>query len=263
VEESIIRGVPLSSTQIEQYWKTGFVLIPGLFEPRDIERWEARFLDLVLGRVPPPKSTIIMRDVMIARGVVVPATTLHGVNKLLSFEDDPVLFEYALDGRLIAAVQALIGDELDTISTNVFNKPPGVDGRHPIHQDLRYFTLRPADGIIACWTAISRCSRENGCLAVIPGSHKGELLRHGKPDWEHVNFGFDAAETSDLDRREHVEMEPGDTLLFHPLLLHGSGKNRSSGFRRAICTHYASSQCLRPSGKRKRETVMRRVASAD
>ena len=44
-------------------------------------------------------------------------------------------------------------------------------------------------------------------------------------------------------RREHLEMQPGDTVLFHPLLLHGSGSNRSAGFRRAISCHYASAAC--------------------
>lgn len=43
--------------------------------------------------------------------------------------------------------------------------------------------------------------------------------------------------------RIHVEMETGDTVLFHPLLVHGSGTNRSAGFRKAISCHYADSAC--------------------
>jgi ectoine hydroxylase-related dioxygenase (phytanoyl-CoA dioxygenase family) len=38
-------------------------------------------------------------------------------------------------------------------------------------------------------------------------------------------------------------MRPGDTVFFHPLLLHGSGRNRSKSFRRAISCHYASASC--------------------
>ena len=40
--------------------------------------------------------------------------------------------------------------------------------------------------------------------------------------------------------RLHVEMEPGDTVFFHPLLIHGSGANRTEGFRKAISCHYAN-----------------------
>ena len=57
--------------------------------------------------------------------------------------------------------------------------------------------------------------------------------------------------------RVHLEMAPGDTLLFHPLLLHGSGRNRSDGFRRAISVHYAAQGCERPAGPRKRDPIMR------
>ena len=60
----------------------------------------------------------------------------------------------------------------------LINKPPGVDGRHPLHQDLLYFPFRPADRIIGTWTAMVPCDRTNGCLVVVPGSHKGPLLEH-------------------------------------------------------------------------------------
>jgi phytanoyl-CoA hydroxylase len=44
-------------------------------------------------------------------------------------------------------------------------------------------------------------------------------------------------------RLVHLEMEPGDTVFFHPLLIHGSGMNRTNGFRKAISCHYAASEC--------------------
>lgn len=249
----------LASSERERYQREGYLLLPGLFDRDSLGRFEARFVELASGSVPPPEGLVVMHDVMVAKGAVQAASPLHAVNKLLSFEADPVLFDYALDPRLLEGVRSLLGPELVTISSNVFNKPPGVDGRHPLHQDLRYFALRPADGILATWTAISPCTRKSGCLAVIPGSHRGGLLEHGDPDWEFVNRGFFAAQGIDKGARVHVEMEPGDTLLFHPLLLHGSGRNESPGFRRAISVHYASSACRRPPGPRKREPVMRPI----
>jgi phytanoyl-CoA hydroxylase len=79
---------------------------------------------------------------------------------------------------------------------------------------------------------------------VVPGSHKGELLAHGNTEWEHQNLGyFGASEVGAHEGREHLEMQPGDTVFFHPLLLHGSGTNRSDGFRRAVSCHFASAAC--------------------
>ena len=251
--------MPPAAEDLARYWENGFLLLPGLVERDTLARLEARFVELASGATAMPARLVVMRDVMIAKGAVVPATPLHAVNKILSFENDEALFAYALHAELLSWVRALIGPDLVTLSTNVFNKPPGVDGRHPLHQDLRYFALRPGDGILATWTAMSPMRRGNGCLAVVPGSHKRGLLPHATPGWEYVNDGFFAAERVDVDERVHLEMEPGDTLLFHPLLLHGSGRNRSSDFRRAISAHYASTACKRPAGARKRAPVMRRI----
>ncbi|MEM7220851.1 MAG: phytanoyl-CoA dioxygenase family protein [Pseudomonadota bacterium] len=236
----------LTDKQLTHYHQHGYVLVPGLIDPDRLAAYNERFEAFATGVLPTVEAMKVMRDVMVVKGAVTPATPLHGVNKLANFEADPALYAYAREPRLVAAVQRIAGDALYTISTNIFNKPPGLDGRHPLHQDLRYFRLRPADQIVAAWTAIDPATRESGCLAVIPGSHRGELRTHADPDWDFVNAGFFAAGDIDIEHRKHVEMQPGDTLLFHPLLIHGSGSNRSDRFRRAISTHYANAACESP-----------------
>ena len=63
-------------------------------------------------------------------------------------------------------------------------------------------------------------------------------------NWEFQNAGYFGALELDMDiPRVHLEMEPGDIAFFHPLLIHGSGRNRTKGFRRTILTHYASARC--------------------
>ncbi len=42
---------------------------------------------------------------------------------------------------------------------------------------------------------------------------------------------------------EYLEMQPGDTVFFHPLLVHGSGVNKSNRTRKAISCHYAAGDC--------------------
>ena len=233
----------LTQAEQDQYATDGFLLVSDLIDSAAIAHYEDRFIELALGNAETPAAMKIMRDIMVVKGAIDPKSTLHGVNKMINFEEDPALYAYALEARLVDCVRDLIGDDIYSISTNVFNKPPDVDGRHPMHQDLRYFRIRPADKIIATWTALSPATRETGCLAVIPGSHKGELHDHADPDWEYVNAGFYAIENADLNERQHVEMQPGDTLLFHPLLIHGSGRNTSQAFRRAISAHYAAADC--------------------
>ncbi len=243
----------LAAEQVEHYWREGHVLLDDLVPESTLVACEARFEAFACGELEPAPAMKIMRDVMVVKGAVAAKTPLHAVNKIINFEDDPGLYRYVLEPALLAAVRALIGPEVLSISTNVFNKPPGVDGRHPFHQDLRYFRIRPADKIIGTWTALADCTRASGCLAVLPGSHRGPLLEHGTPDWAYVNAGFHAAQGIDTSGRVHVEMRRGQTLLFHPLLIHGSGHNRTERFRRAISAHYASRDCQSPVNRPWRE----------
>ena len=236
----------LSQDQQAHYWREGYVVLKGLFDAAELAPFNERFEAIVTGSVAPSAAMKIMRDIMVVKGAVSAATPVHAVNKIINFEAEPVLYAYATHAKLLAAVRSLLGPKIYSISTNVFNKPPNVDGRHPFHQDLRYFRIRPADAIIGVWTAMLPAPREAGCLAVVPRSHRGELYEHGDPDWEFVNAGFFAAQGADVQDRVHVAMDPGDTLLFHPLLLHGSGHNTTDNFRRAISAHYASDACESP-----------------
>ncbi|MCZ6889522.1 MAG: phytanoyl-CoA dioxygenase family protein [Gammaproteobacteria bacterium] len=238
--------MPLSVEQIAEYRENGYLLLRGLIPPDALSRYDARFVRYAEGRLTPPGSMKIMRDIMVVKGAVEPQTPLHAINKMIAFEDDVELYRYVLTPALLDAARSLIGEDLYSITSNVFNKPPGVDGRHPMHQDLRYFRIRPADKIVGAWTAILPATRESGCLAFIPGSHRGPLHEHHDPDWEYVNYAFFGIDDIDFDAREHIEMQPGDTLLFHPLLIHGSGHNRSNLFRRAISAHYASASAEAP-----------------
>jgi len=235
----------MTEKQRQGYDEQGFVLVRGFFDKDELEPWHQRFVDIVEGRVEPAENMLVMRDVMVVKGAVEPDTPQEAIAKIQDFHHDAVLFDgYCKNDRLLSWVESLIGPDIKSIHNMLINKPPNVDGRHPLHQDLLYFPLRPADQIIATWTALEPCTQENGCLVVVPGSHKGELLAHEEPSWDYVNLAyFGAKGVGAHEERVHLEMEPGDVVFFHPILLHGSGQNRSSGFRRAISSHYASATC--------------------
>jgi len=236
---------PIDAAQRSFYEERGYLVVPGLFDAGSLEVWTKRFLAIVSGEVPPAEGMLVMRDVMVVKGAVKPSIPAAAIAKVQDFHNDRVLFDgYAKHPRLLDHVEAFTGPDIKSIHTMLINKPPGVDGRHPLHQDLLYFPFRPAERIVATWTALERVTRENGCLVVVPGSHRGELREHGNPGWEFLNLGyFGAGGVEERAERVHLEMEPGDTVFFHPLLLHGAGRNRSDGFRRAISAHYASAAC--------------------
>ncbi|MXY53713.1 MAG: phytanoyl-CoA dioxygenase family protein, partial [Gammaproteobacteria bacterium] len=125
----------LTEEQVAEFHREGFVLVPGLLEPAQRERYNARFLDIAAGNAPPEMT--VMRDVMVVKGAVTPKTPVHGINKIMNLETDPILFDYARHPATLAIAQQLpVYQRLYTISTKLFIKPPDIDGRPPLHPDM-------------------------------------------------------------------------------------------------------------------------------
>jgi ectoine hydroxylase-related dioxygenase (phytanoyl-CoA dioxygenase family) len=78
----------------------------------------------------------------------------------------------------------------------------------------------------------------NGCLEVVPGSHRWPILCTEKADTK-VSFTDVTVPLPDAAAAVPVEMEPGDVLFFHGALVHGSAPNVTTDrFRRALIGHY-------------------------
>jgi len=236
---------PLTLDQRRFYEENGYILFKGLIPQADLDTYREHFRKLCMDEVPRVPTMTVMRDVSLKKQKGISGELL--ITKIQDFQDDPVLFEYCKHPALLDIVQSFTGPNIKSIHSMLIHKPPGVgeSGRHPFHQDLYYFPMRPADQIVASWTAMERVDRQNGCLSVIPGSHKGQLMRHGYPQWGGmVNKAYHGIlDFQPPDDRVHLIMEAGDTVFFHPLLIHGSGANRTQGFRKAISCHYASADC--------------------
>lgn len=91
---------------------------------------------------------------------------------------------------------------------------------------------------------MEKANRENGGLVIYPGSHKLGFVEHGYPDWkEGVNKAYYGIMKMPDENaiKIHPEMDAGDVVFFHPFIIHGSGENKTQGFRKSISCHYASS----------------------
>ena len=227
----------------DEYRERGYLVRRGLVPQELIDELNQRFFDVADGKVDAAPGMQVARNVEVAKGLVTPETPALGISKMNFVMSDDVMKRFAEQPSLLDQVQDLIGGDLIAMNSMYLNKPPNVDGRHPLHQDLLYFPFRPADQIVGVWTALEDIPREKGCLVVVPGSHKGELREHDYPDWEHKNFLFVGIDGAQELERVHLEMKAGDTVFFHPLTIHGSGLNKTQGYRRAIAVHFANANC--------------------
>ncbi len=143
----------------------------------------------------------------------------------------PWVVEIARHPRILDVYEDLIGPDIMCYSMAFRNK--NADGKTVAgwHQDTLYLPIEPI--LVIGALALSECTINEGCLRVIPGSHKGEILPHGEaadPDsilarGQYIDTDFDTSQAIDL------ELKPGEIGLFYSGIIHGSGVNIGSDRR--------------------------------
>jgi ectoine hydroxylase-related dioxygenase (phytanoyl-CoA dioxygenase family) len=139
------------------------------------------------------------------------------------------------DRRIFHVVEQLIGPALGAQSMFYF-KPPGARGQAR-HQDNLSLRAYP-ETCLAAWIAIDDVDAANGGLAVVPGSHKTELVC---PEPADLTESFTSVEVPVPDGLSKVQtrMKAGDVLFFHGSVVHGSRPNTTDDrFRRSLIFHY-------------------------
>ncbi|XP_026740463.1 probable phytanoyl-CoA dioxygenase [Trichoplusia ni] len=234
---------PLTAEQLQFYRENGYLVIRGLISQPALNSYRQRFKDVCNGRVEKGVVTVV-KDRALSKTKTNPEDYINKIQELLY---DEVYSTYSEDPRLLHIVSQLVGsDHITAVNCMLINKPPGTS-EHPPHQDLFYFPFRPAHKIVGTWTAVDPVDMNNGCLYMVPGSHKPNVLYdHGDQINDSKLFFttiVNAGEVAPEHRRVYLEMAPGDTVFFAPDLVHGSRPNISQGYRKAMTCHYASSEC--------------------
>jgi ectoine hydroxylase-related dioxygenase (phytanoyl-CoA dioxygenase family) len=154
----------------------------------------------------------------------------------------------AITHRAIAdTLTKVIGPNVKCMQSMLFIKAAGKPGQ-AWHQDEDYIPTRDRS-LTGAWIALDHATVENGCLWVIPGSHKPGVLW---PQRRQNDARFDCAEESYRypytdDDAVPAEITRGSILFFNGYLLHRSLPNTASaGYRRALVNHYMSAESLLP-----------------
>lgn len=159
------------------------------------------------------------------------------VSKVFRLHRDPAFEGFAREPRVLDAVGDLIGDDLDAFLSQFIFKSPSAYGQ-PWHQDAFYFPFEP-DLQVGIWLAVTRATLENGCLHVLPGSHREPVHAHEIDRSPASNYGYREIVDHDMRGSVPVLMDPGDLLVFHSHLMHRSTDNRSSEMRAAMVYHFS------------------------
>jgi hypothetical protein len=185
----------------------------------------------------------------------------HDANRTLKIKGHlafPWLVELGRHPRILDAIEDLIGPDIMLFGASVFAK----NGRDPRyvswHQDSAYFGLTPHEEVTA-WVAFTAANSLNGCMRVLPDSHRG-------PDMQHVetfakdNMLAKGQELRGIDESKAIEMplEAGQFSLHHERTAHSSLPNRSNDRRIGFAFFYVPTRVQSVHG-RGRATLVRGV----
>lgn len=161
------------------------------------------------------------------------------VRKFSNFGQADVFFwESVRHPRILAILADLLGPGAKLLQSQALVKPPGIGSPKDWHQDIPYFPITPVDACVGVWIATDDATLENGCMQVLPGSHRLGPVPHvqGATGWklpaEHV--------ATFQDRVRAIPVPAGSALVFSASLFHFTDHNRSAKRRRAVQYHYVS-----------------------
>ena len=201
--------------------------------------------DVALGKIPFPDRHIyqnaLVRDGKIEASGIHAMHSIHQMNVY-----SPEFLDRMRDPRLTDPIVDILGPDLLSLTSLYIWKPPKIGLGFPWHQD-RWYTrsLFKTETTVGTWAAIDAADKDNGCLYVIPGSHKKGILEHAELEGSQQQEFKQAVGAKDEDGVA-VEVPPGSVIFFDNRILHKSTDNNTERFRRCNVAHYLSAKAERP-----------------
>ena len=152
---------------------------------------------------------------------------------------DTAFLNIARIPAILDMVEQLIGGDFALWNSSFFAKPARVGTKTPWHQDGEYWPIRPL-ATCSVWIAVDPATTENGCLRVIPGSHRRRKLgTHDFNGAKDLSLPLELrAEEFDESTARDIVLEAGQVSLHDIYMVHGSEPNRSERPRRGMTLRY-------------------------
>lgn len=158
--------------------------------------------------------------------------------------EESFIMEIAANPTIVRFVERIFDSEVLLLATHFFCKYGGSKGQVAWHQDVTYWNLDPPAAITA-WYAVDDADEENGCMRVIPGTHRGGIREHGKSAREgnllSVNQEVLVSDEEES-RAVDLPLTAGEISLHDGMLIHGSLPNRSDRRRCGLTLRYVPSR---------------------
>ena len=238
------RRFALTSDEQSSWEENGYFVRYDVFTERENEVLRQIADDIAVGKRPFPTGNIDQNALV--RDGKAEASGIHAMHKIHHASCFcPEFLARVRDPRLTDPIVDLLGPDILGLNNLYIWKAPKIGLGFPWHQDKWYFNHQyKTEMTVGTWTAIDAADQDNGCLYVIPGSHKNGILAHEDLEGSQQNEFKIARDAKDEDGVA-VEVPPGAVVWFNNQLLHKSTDNHSLRFRRSNIAHYISAKSER------------------
>jgi phytanoyl-CoA hydroxylase len=235
--------LPLPEEAVTFYQENGFLVIEDCIPPEGVAELRAETAAVCRGErgafggitAPAPGES----DADVLQRYL----CLHFPHKI-----SPTMKSYVTHPAYVDVLTKIIGPNVKCMQSMLFIKASGKPGQ-AWHQDEFFIPTRDRS-LTGGWLALDDATVENGCLWILPGSHRPgviypQIKNHGdrRFDCAGVAYQFPYRDEDAVP----VEVKAGSIVFFNGYLLHRSLPNHApGGYRRVLVNHYMSAESLLP-----------------
>lgn len=216
-----------STAELERFGRDGFAVIRGIVPLQSRERMLAAAQRDLAAAAPPLEYEADTRYPGAPSSHEAPGG--RTVRRLLqACARDAAFHEAATAPDVVCRLRQLLGPQVALAQAHhncVMTKQPQYSSLTSWHRDIRYWSYEKPE-LVSVWFALGAERAENGCLMVLPGSHRMEFTPE-RLDAAQFLRGDLPQNQALLRGKVDVELDPGDLLFFHCRLFHAAGSNRS------------------------------------
>ena len=220
------------------YEEHGYARLGHVLDAPDLAELQQRIDGIMLGEIDCPELDFQLDGDEEEYGKMPAVSSGHkgatlAYRKIMGLELDPLFLEYMQRPLFRQITRRHIGENVSIFRAMIMNKPADRGTILPWHQDVGVGWGVGHNPTVTVWTALDPATLGNGCMQIVPGSHKRGVICEG-----HFPSEEQLAECAPPGSEVDLEAEPGEVILLNNLMLHRSGVNPTGQSRRAFSVAY-------------------------
>ena len=209
--------------------KDGFCVLDKFYSQNEIQKLDSKVKDFIEF-----KSNYL-------KGRDINKTSDNSINTMHDIDKHDQYFEiFSNSQKVLNIASLLLNSEPDFRKCEMFAKPAKVGMPSPFHQDNFLWAVKNGNGL-TFWVALDYCDELNGGLTYIKGTHKLGLLSHEESFAPGTSQRLIQKELDRINKDFSIitpKLKPGDLIVHHCLIVHGSGANKSEKSRRGFTMQF-------------------------